>query len=123
MKRTITCTVCPRGCEITAEYTSREDVVLTGYSCPRGKEYAMNECFDPKRVFTSSVRVDAPDRRMLPVRTREAVPKDKILECAAETKRIEINLPVRVGQVIEEDFLGTGTDLIASMSLGEVADV
>jgi len=124
VKKTLTCTVCPRGCEITAEYTSAEDIEMTGFSCPRGKEYAMNECFDPKRVFTSSVRIDDPKRRMLPVRTRESVPKDMLLKCAAETKRIEVRTPVKVGQVIEKDFLGTGTDLVASMSLdGEVADV
>ena len=36
MKRTITCTVCPRGCEITAEFTDASDIVVTGFSCPRG---------------------------------------------------------------------------------------
>ena len=123
MTKTVICTVCPRGCEITAEYTSAEDISMTGFSCPRGKEYAMNECFDPKRVFTSSVRINDPKRRMLPVRTQEAVPRDMMLKCAEEAKKIEVSAPVKVGQVIEKDFLGTGTDLVASMSLGEVADV
>ena len=65
MKRTITCTVCPRGCEITAEFTNADDIVVTGFSCPRGERYAKDECLAPRRLFTSSVRADAPGRRML----------------------------------------------------------
>ena len=56
MKNTVTCTVCPNGCEIEVNYTTKEDAVLTGYACKRGITYAIDECFEPKRTFTSSVR-------------------------------------------------------------------
>ena len=117
MKKTIICTVCPRGCEITAEYTDRSDAVITGYTCKRGEKYAMDECFEPKRVFTASVRIDAPGRRMLPVRTRGPIDRDMLLKCAAETEKIRVQSPVKAGEVIRKDFLGTGSDLIASMTL------
>ncbi len=36
MKNTVTCTICPNGCEIEVNYTTKEDAVLTGYACKRG---------------------------------------------------------------------------------------
>ena len=116
MKRTITCTVCPRGCEITAEFTNADDIV-TGFSCPRGERYAKDECLAPRRLFTSSVRADAPGRRMLPVRTKDPVPKEMLLPCAAAVREIRVEGPVKAGDVLRKDFLGTGTDLVASMTL------
>jgi len=117
MKKTITCTVCPQGCEIEAEYTNAADIAVKGNSCPRGERYAKDECLAPKRTFTSSVRIDAPGRRMLPVRTKEPVAKDMLLPCAEAARKIRVDGHVRLGEAIRKDFLGTGTDLVASMSL------
>ena len=123
MKKQIVCTVCPRGCEITAEYTNREDAVITGFTCKRGEKYAYDECFAPKRVFTSSVRIDAAGRRMLPVRTRGPIDRDMLIPCARETASMRVHGCVRAGDVIREDFMGTGSDLIASMTLQEADHV
>lgn len=51
MKKIVICTVCPNGCEITVDYTTREDAVVTGYTCKRGIPYAINECFEPIPPF------------------------------------------------------------------------
>ena len=67
--------------------------------------------------FTSSVRIDAAGRRMLPVRTKDPVAKDMLLKCAEEARRIRVDGHVAAGEVVRADFLGTGTDLIASMAL------
>ena len=80
MKNTIICTVCPNGCEIEVNYTTREDAVLTGYTCKRGIPYAIDECFEPKRTFTSSVKIKGSDRRMLPVRTTGPIPKELLMK-------------------------------------------
>ena len=117
MKRTIICTVCPQGCEIEAEFTNASDIVLKGFSCPRGERYAKDECLAPKRVFTSSVRAEAPGRRMLPVRTKEPIAKEMLLPCAEAVRQIRLDGSVKAGEVIRKDFLGTGSDLIASMTL------
>ena len=117
MKKTIICTVCPRGCEIHAEFTDASDIVLKGFSCPRGERYAKDECLAPKRLFTSSVRADAPGRRMLPVRTKDPIAKEMLLPCAEAVKQIRVEGHVNVGDVLRKDFLGTGTDLVASMTL------
>lgn len=117
MKKTITCTVCPNGCEVVAEYTSREDLVLSGYRCRRGIEYCTNECFDPKRTFTSSVAISGAPRRRMPVRTTAPIPKAKLLACAEAVRGIALEAPVACGETVARDVLGTGVDLVACMTL------
>ena len=117
MKKTIRCTVCPNGCVVEAEYTTKEDLVLTGYGCKRGIVYCTDECFEPKRTFTSSVKIQGANRRMMPVRTTGPVPKELLMKCAEEAHKISLETPVKSQQVIKEDFLETGVDLIAAMTL------
>ena len=53
----------------------------------------------------------------LPVRTKEPIAKDMLLPCAEAARKIRVDGHVRLGEAIRKDFLGTGTDLVASMSL------
>ncbi len=117
MKKTVTCTVCPNGCEIEVNYTTREDAVLTGYICKRGISYALDECFEPTRTFTSSVKITGTDRRMLPVRTTAPIPKALLMKAADELKTITLTVPVKCGDVIVENFVGTDAKLISAMTL------
>lgn len=117
MKNTVTCTICPNGCEIEVNYTTREDAVLTGHRCKRGITYAIDECFEPKRTFTSSIRITGSDRRMLPVRTTAPIPKERIMEAAEAVRAMTLTVPVQCGEVLVENFLGTGAMLVAAMSL------
>jgi CxxC motif-containing protein len=117
MKKTIICTVCPNGCEVVAEYTSRDDVKLSGNRCKRGIEYCINECFDPKRTFTSSVAINGAARRRMPVRTTAPISKDLLFACAEELKKIALDAPVVCGQTVAANILGTGVDLVACMTL------
>ncbi|HCH28089.1 MAG TPA: molybdopterin oxidoreductase [Ruminococcaceae bacterium] len=117
MKRTVTCTVCPNGCEIGIEYNTKEDAVLNGYGCKRGVSYALDECFEPKRTFTSSVKISGSDRRVLPVRTTKPIPKSILMKAAKEVEGISLKAPIKCGEVIENDFLNTKAKLIATMTL------
>lgn len=117
MKKTIVCTVCPNGCSVEVEYTTQEDIILTGNRCARGIAYCKDECFAPKRTFTASVPISGSSRRMMPVRTTGPVPKEILPECAAKVKEISLECPVKSQQVLVSNFLGTGVDLIAAMTL------
>ena len=117
MKKTVICTVCPNGCEIEVNYTTKEDAVLTGYACKRGITYAIDECFEPKRTFTSSVRITGSDRRMLPVRTTGPIPKDKLMQAAEVLNAITLEAPVACGEVIKDNFLDTEVKLVSAMTL------
>ena len=116
-KKVITCTICPAGCRIEAEYTGPEDIRLTGNSCNRGLEYATNECFAPKRSFTSSVRIEGAGRRMMPVRTDKPVAKEILMDLAKAVKELSLTAPVASHTVIVNNILGSGADLIAGMTL------
>lgn len=117
MKKIIICTVCPNGCRIEADYTGEADLTLTGQRCERGKAYARDECFSPKRTFTGSVRVTGAGRRMLPVRSSVPIPRPLLERCAEETRALSVAAPVACHQVLLPNVLGSGADLIASMTL------
>lgn len=119
MEKIIICTVCPNGCEVTATYTNENDLSLSGNKCKRGVEYCKNECFNPKRTFTSSVKIEGADRRMLPVRTSAPISKDMIMDCADAVHNTKVTAPVKRGDVICENILGTGVDMVAAMTLEE----
>ena len=117
MKKIVTCTVCPNGCEIQVDYTTKEDAVLNGYGCKRGITYAIDEWFEPKRTFTSSIKISGSDRRALPVRTNMPIPKDMIMKAAETVSAMELHVPVTCGEVLAENFLGTEAKLVSAMTL------
>ena len=47
------CIECPKGCRLTID----ENLNVTGNTCIRGKNYAINEVTCPKRIITSTVVV------------------------------------------------------------------
>ena len=115
--KTIICTTCPSGCEMTVKYSDRSDIVITGNRCKKGMHYAENECFDPKRTYTGSVKISGNKRAMLPVRSASPVPKDALKEISNVLKDIELSAPVGMHDVILKDVLGTGVDIVSSMTL------
>ena len=117
MKKIITCTVCPNGCEVEVNYTTKDDAVLTGHRCKRGITYAIDECFTPKRTFTSSVKISGTDRRVLPVRTTAPIANELTMEAAEAVAAMALTVPVKCGAVLAENFLGTGVNLVAAMTL------
>ena len=113
IKKTFTCINCPIGCELTAEKDG-EEIKVTGNTCRRGEEYAISEMTAPKRILTTTVRAD--DGSLIPVRTRTAIPKEKLFDAMKETELLRITLPVKAGDVVLGSIVGTGVDLIASVS-------
>lgn len=115
MTRILTCINCPMGCELTVEVEEGKVVSVSGNSCKRGEIYAESEISDPTRTITTTV-ISA-EGRPVPVKTAQPVPKDKISECTAAIKAAKIQLPVKVGQVIIEDLLGTGSQVTVTKTV------
>lgn len=114
----IICIGCPKGCSVMLEHDDENNIInISGYSCPNGEEYARNEFTAPVRIFTSTVKVSGGDMALLPVKTKGAVPKGMLMECARESCRIEAKAPVKIGDVIQSDFCGTGVDLVAARNI------
>ena len=105
MKRELTCIACPLGCNLTVELDGKEIISVTGNTCPRGKEYAVNECTCPVRTVTTTARCE--DGEMVSVKTAKPIPKDKMLEAMKIINKTVAKAPISVGDIIIEDLFGS----------------
>lgn len=114
----LTCISCPLGCPLKVETDSDGNVLsVTGNTCKRGEAYGRKEVTAPTRTVTSTVRLLGGSMPVVPVRTREDVPKGKIFDVMEAVRRASAQAPVRIGDVIIADVAGTGVDLIATRSV------
>jgi CxxC motif-containing protein len=118
-EKELVCVVCPMGCRITVTLDGENIVSVTGNSCPRGKAYAEKECIRPERILTTTVRLEGGVHRVLPVITDKEIPLDRIFEAMEEVRKVSVKAPVTEGQIIIENILDTGANLIASRSMEE----
>ena len=106
MKRDMICIICPRGCSLTAEITEN-GVQVSGNACPKGEEYAINECTNPVRTVTATVRVSNRYNTMASVKTVTPVAKDKMMDVMAALREIQIQAPAKIGDIILKDVCGS----------------
>jgi len=118
--RELICVTCPMGCRITVEMEEGKVLSVSGNSCPRGEAYARQECIQPMRILTSTVRIENGIHRVLPVITEKEIPLEKMEAAMAEVREVTVNAPVVVNDVILEDIAGTGVNLIASRSMQKI---
>lgn len=109
MKKELVCIICPRGCRLTAE-TLGDGLTVTGNACPKGKEYAINECTNPVRTVTATVRVSNRYNTMASVKTATPVAKDRMMDVMAVLRKTQIEAPVKIGEVILRDV--SGADIV-----------
>lgn len=110
----IICITCPRGCHLQVDETT---LAVSGNSCPRGETYGRNELQHPVRVLTSTVRLTGAAIPRLPVKTDRPLPKELLRDCMALLDGITAVSPVRTGQVLAENILGTEVNIVATRSL------
>ena len=120
MKRMMTCIICPNGCDLEVDVEDGKVSSVAGNLCPRGKAYALQEIESPKRTIASSVRVNGGVLPLVSVRLNRAVDKDKICEVMKEINKISLSAPVHVGDVVVENILNLGSDLIATKNVEKV---
>lgn len=99
MKRDLICIICPRGCSLYADIQENQ-VTVTGNACPKGQEYAVNECINPVRTVTATVRVSNRNNTMVSVKTTVPVPKNKMMDVMKALRNTQIEAPVQIGDVI-----------------------
>lgn len=113
----IICIVCPRGCHLQVNEATH---AVTGNHCERGAVYGVQELTAPTRTLTSTVRLEGSKYlRRCPVKTDAPIPKALMLEAAKALDAYSVEMPVKVGQVLQPDFLGTGVSLVATRTIDE----
>ena len=117
MTRDLICIVCPKGCPLRVSLENGAVTEVSGHTCPRGKQYAIDECTHPVRTVTSTVR--ASNGGVIPVKTSAPIPKERMLELMRAINQTTASLPVRIGDVILQDPLALGISVIATANVGE----
>jgi len=112
----IICVACPKGCRLEAR---REDgeILVSHAGCKRGRQYAIGEITDPRRMVASTVRISGGLHPLIPVYTSAPFPKDRIFDLLDQIRATQIQAPVTTGDVVIRDALGTGIDIIASRDM------
>lgn len=114
--RKMICVVCPKGCVLTASIDENNHVSVQGNGCKRGEAYATDEWFDARRMLTTTMPVEGRPL-MLSVRTAEAIPKKLLFPAMEVIRRAKAAPPVQVGDVMIQNLLDTGVDVIATNAM------
>ncbi|ADO76174.1 DUF1667 domain-containing protein [Halanaerobium praevalens] len=116
-KQTITCVACPKGCEVTVEHDGEEIINIMGNACPQGADYAKEEIVAPTRILPTTVKVKGGALPLCPVKTTKQIPLENMDQAMAIIGSKEIEAPLKMGDVIIENILDTGADVVATRDL------
>lgn len=114
MQKNIICIICPRGCPMVAQITD-DGIQVSGHSCVKGEQYAVDECTHPMRTVTATVRVSNRADTMVSVKTDRPVEKDRMMDVMAALRGITVEAPLAVGDKILENVCGA--DIIATKAV------
>ena len=112
MKKEYICIVCPKGCHIVVDGEN-----ISGYTCLRGLNYVKQESIDPRRILTTTVKVNDKNIRVCPVKSSDTLPKDKLFASMEEINKISVDLPIKLHQVVIKNILNTGVDIITTKEI------
>ncbi len=105
MNRTLTCIICPLGCTLSVEFDGKTVNSVTGNTCPRGLAYAKSECTAPMRTLTTTVRCG--DGSLVSVKTKQPIPKERLMDAMAVLNDLVAPLPISIGDVLLDDLFGS----------------
>ena len=112
MTRELICIVCPKGCPMKVELEGKEILSVEGFTCPRGKKYAIDECTHPMRTVTTTARTDRGG--VIAVKTDKTIPKEKMFELMQEINRAVVKLPARIGDAVLKNVVGTDANVVVT---------
>jgi CxxC motif-containing protein len=115
----MTCINCPMGCSL--EVTVEDEIKVSGNRCIRGREYAASEITDPQRTVTSTVRIFNGDKSLASVKTDREISKRLIFEVMRIINDINIEAPVRIGDVLTTNILGTAVNVVVTCNVSRVS--
>ncbi len=111
------CITCPMGCTLEVTHEGETLVNVDGNTCARGEAFVKEELTDPRRMVATTVKVKGGLHPLVPVYTEAPFPKPKIFDLLKEIRKVEIEAPVEMNQVVLENPLGEGIDIVASRDM------
>jgi len=115
MNKKMICICCPVGCHLDVEHKGKDVEMVCGNKCPRGKNYAIEEIRDPRRMVTAVVKTSSEELPFLPVKSAEAIPRNKVAPLLKKLYSLRLAPPLKCGQSILENLEGTGIDVVATL--------
>lgn len=112
-----TCIVCPLSCHIELAEEHGEILEIRGHICKQGEKYATEEFRNPVRMLTTTISIEGGILPVLPVRSREPLPKHLMKQCVRELSAMKTSAPIKCGDIICENILNTGVTIIASRDM------
>ncbi|MFW9987527.1 MAG: DUF1667 domain-containing protein [Candidatus Odinarchaeota archaeon] len=95
------------------------ELIIEGHSCKRGEEYAREEFVAPKRILTTTMRIENGFLPLIPVRSDKPIPKEKLEETLKLIAKTKLKAPIKMGDILLEKVLGLEINIIASRDLIE----
>ena len=113
----LVCIVCPRSCRMQVGRNADGGIAVTGNTCKRGYDFAVNELTDPKRTLCTTVRTSFAHTPVLPVRLSGEIPKARVFDVMREIGKTTVSSPVARGEAVITDVLGLGVDVISTSDI------
>ncbi len=113
----LTCVLCPVGCELEVGGDAAGELQIIGNQCDKGVPFAQEEVLHPQRNLATSIPVRGTAAKMVSVRLTRPVPREIVFPVLAEIAKLRPEAPVRRGQVLIVDVLGTGADVVATRTV------
>ncbi len=107
------CITCPRGCHLSVAPNGE----IKGAGCEKGIAYGREELTNPMRVLTSTVVIEGSFLPRLPVKSEHPIPKRLLREAAKRMDCVRVQSPVHVGEVLVENLLETGVNVVATREM------
>jgi CxxC motif-containing protein len=116
-KKHFVCVVCPVGCEIDVVHDGSKIISMEGNKCEKSEEFVSQELIEPMRILSTTVRIRGSRWPVTPVRTDKAVPKRLFPRIMKQLRRIKLQAPVNMLDVVINDVLHTGANVIATRTM------
>lgn len=111
------CVVCPVGCEIDVVHDGSRIVSMGGNKCEKSTEFVTQELIEPMRILTTTVRIQGSRWPVIPVRTDKPIPKRLFPRIMRQLRRVKLQAPVNMLDVVVKDVLHTGANVIATRTM------
>ena len=115
--RNLLCNLCPNCCALTVTLDGDAVIGCTGNLCPQGADFARQEVTIPLRNLTTTVAVAGGLYAQCSVRLSAPIPLDRLAEAVDALHGLAIPAPVHIGQVLSENFLNLGVNVLSTRSV------
>ncbi|MHA1820215.1 MAG: DUF1667 domain-containing protein [Promethearchaeota archaeon] len=113
------CTICPNSCRLHIEVRSPNELVVSGFTCPKGMEFGKQEFLEPKRMLITTMKIKNGVLPVIPVRSNKPIPKEMIFKAMEEVNNTEVKAPVKMGDVLIKNLFNLNVDVVASRDMEE----